>query len=114
MSNKGHPGVQGPVGYQAGDDDRIDPAIDLNKNQIKQMVEDAMAGQDFDAVLDTYFKEIEDRITGEIQRANAEQEDACGGGYNLSSEAGCRFLAEKIVNNVLRPPIKGDTNGEEV
>ena len=101
MSNKGHPGETGPTGIP----ERIDPAFDLNKDQLKQMVEKAMAGHDFNSVLDIYFKEIEDRITDEIMRANAEQTDNCGGGYNLSSGTGCRFLAEKIVNNVLRPPI---------
>ena len=110
MSHKGHRGHQGVQGVQGDVSDRIDPAFDLNKDQLKKMVEDAMAGHDFNAVIDTYFKEIEDRITHELLQANAEQ----AGGYNLSSAHGCRFLAEKIVNNVLRPPHnEEDINGEE-
>jgi hypothetical protein len=124
MSNKGHQGVQGVQGVQGelgegvdptpsliGIDDRIDPGFDLNKAQLSKCVEEAMAGTDFSAVLDVYFKEMEDRITSEIVQANAES----SGGYNLSSAAACRFLAERIVNTVLRPPHKEEAqHGEEI
>jgi hypothetical protein len=86
----------------AGGDERIDPAFDLSPNQLNKMVDEAMAGADFSKVIDVYFQEIEDRVTDELMQANSESD----GGYNLSSGTACRFLAERIVNNILRPPHK--------
>lgn len=98
MSNKGHKGVTGCKGIPV--EDRIDPGFDLSNDQLANMVEEALEGCDFSSVIDSYFRQMEDEITHEILTANAESD----GGYNLSSAAGCRFLAERIVNNVLRPP----------
>ena len=124
MSHKGHEGAQGWQGSQNPNDlpdpgahggypeeERIDPAFDLSKSQLSKMVEEALAGTDFSAVLDAYFKEIEDQVTAEVYKANEEQ----AGGFNLGSLSACRFLAVKVVNNVLRVPHKEEeTHGKEI
>ena len=114
MSHKGHEGTPGWQGSQDPNDVPADvygfgPLSDDDK--IEKMVEGIMKSMDFDSVLNNYYDELTEQIAVELKRAQDEM--PAGQSWNLHSEAACKQLADKVVNNVLRVPHDDNSDSDK-